>query len=84
MDVYELVVKSDQVAAHLNFIKTYLKSSDRYFDQNFLAALPLFEQTQMKLIHDKTCSIFIERCKYFISSKSGENWDGVFPDLPRG
>ena len=86
MDVYELVGKSDQVPLlGPNFIKTYEKALDHYFDQNFIAALPLFEQaSQMKLIHDKTCNIFIERCKYFISSESRENWDGVFPDLPRG
>ena len=87
MDIYELIGKYEDISeTRFDFIKTYETALNHYFDQDFTRALSLFEQASQKdIIHDKTCEVFIDRCKYFIRTGSpGSNWDGVFSDEWKG
>ncbi len=87
MDIYELVGKCHEVTkTQIEFIQKYEMALSQYFDQNFTEALSLFEQaSHTHLSHDKTCHIFIDRCKHFIRSGTpGESWDGVFRDKLQG
>ncbi len=87
MEIYELIGLPDQVSQlHREFIKKYESALDSYFNKDFSVALSLFEQaSQMNLVHDKTCNIFIDRCKHYTSNESpAEDWDGVFSREPKG
>ena len=81
---YELIQSKDKINKNsIELIEVFEKGLDHYFNQEWTAALKLFEKSA-KLEDDfsgrntNPSKVFIERCNYFKENPPEPNWDGVW------
>src|SRR3989344_3207262 len=71
--IYELCIDKNE-----KFNSQFEKALELYLKSNFKQSLKEFESALKIKKDDKSCNVFIERCRYFIKNPPGKNWDGVF------
>ncbi len=71
--IYELIVEYDK-----KFCYQYEKALSLYFESKFKEAIKEFEKALDMRRGDKSCKLFIERCKNYLKNPPGKNWDGSF------
>ena len=71
--IYELCIDKNE-----KFNSQFEKALDLYLKSDFKKSLKEFESALKIKKDDKSCNVFIERCKYFSKNSPGKNWDGAF------
>ncbi|MDR2460729.1 MAG: adenylate/guanylate cyclase domain-containing protein [Deltaproteobacteria bacterium] len=78
INIYEVVSKVGELPEGgkemINFFERALR---HYWARDFGGALARFERAQRAMPDDKPSGIFIQRCRAFIHTAPGEDWDGV-------
>ncbi|QJB55009.1 adenylate/guanylate cyclase domain-containing protein [Pseudodesulfovibrio sp. zrk46] len=59
-------------------LKIFHKGYDAYHKADFPGALQLFEECHTLNERDRLAALYIERCRHFIESPPGDDWDGVW------
>ena len=72
------LLKADKEDKSSKFIKEYEEALELYFKKYFEKALKKFKGAISIRNEDKSCELFIERCKEYIKSPPAKEWDGVF------
>jgi len=71
--IYELLVDEKD-----EFNKQYEKALSSYFKSEFKEAIKDFEKALKMKENDKSCNLFIKRCKEYIKTPPERDWDGTF------
>lgn len=74
VEIYELLWKPYKK----NFTKEYEEALSLYFDRKFSQAEKGFKKCLEKELKDKSCILFIERCKEYSRHAPPRDWDGSF------
>ncbi|MDR2350197.1 MAG: adenylate/guanylate cyclase domain-containing protein [Deltaproteobacteria bacterium] len=78
INVYEVFARKGELPEGaeemINFFERALR---HYWAKDFGGALARFERAQRALPGDQPCAVFIKRCKQFIHTNPGDDWDGV-------
>ena len=75
--IYELIWRKNEVSEKtLEKIKIFEKALEFYFKKDWQKAIEFFEKSEKML--DKTSSIFIYRCKYFLKNPPKDNWNWIW------
>jgi adenylate cyclase len=71
--IYEMCVDFDS-----NFVSAYEEAFKFYLDRDFVKALKGFQKALDMKKDDKSCELFVGRCKNYIRKGPGKDWDGAF------
>jgi len=71
--IYELVVDENK-----EFNEKYERALQLYSKSEFKEAVKEFESALKLKKDDKSCILFIERCRDYAKNPPGKDWDGVF------
>ncbi len=71
--IYELCAEYDK-----KFVSKYENALKLYLSRKFRQALKEFDSALKMKKDDKSCNLFIERCKAFIKTHPPKNWDGAW------
>jgi adenylate cyclase len=76
--IFELASEKGKLSKkQLDFINSYEKGLNLYFEKKWKHAIKSFQEAQ-KIIDDVACNIFINRCQEFIKNPPSQEWDGVW------
>ncbi len=79
MAIYELLDLAVPGASPPSWVPTYEAALGLYRDEQFAAAIPLFEAVIEARGADRPATLMIERCRIFQSAPPPAGWDGVAP-----
>ncbi len=71
--IYELLVDDKE-----EFRVAYEHALELYLQAKFAEALQAFENAAKSKTQDKSCHLFMERCKIYMQHPPGKEWDGAF------
>jgi class 3 adenylate cyclase/CHASE2 domain-containing sensor protein len=78
INIYEVLARKGELSAGseemINFFERALR---HYWAKDFGGALARFERAQRALPDDQPTQVFIKRCRQFLRSDPGDDWDGV-------
>jgi adenylate cyclase len=78
INIYEVLAKKGELPEGAEEMIGFFERALRYYwARDFGGALARFERAQRSLPGDNPSAVFIKRCKQFIHSDPGEDWDGV-------
>ena len=72
--IYELICEGKpKDKAMQDWLDTYNRAFQLYYERDFLGAMPLFE-----LANDSCSKLYMERCQDYLDSPPAPDWDGVY------
>jgi adenylate cyclase len=78
LTIYELLGMEDRSVARPEWIALYDAGLSAYRDRNFAGAIGLFQMLLTLREWDRPAHMMIERCRRFLATPPGPEWDGSF------